>query len=147
MLYAIWYHLYNFKKRKKHPWSINTPLWVFSRFLKCVNGTKSRNTSHIILRYIESIKTSSLSRCNEELFPTEGTKLIIHIKFVGRDMNISFSRSVSKTCKKLFALREMKVLYLAFFRDSGKFLWHFPPKYLLSFTPFIHNLVRKGHKL
>ena len=51
-----------FKKRKKHPWrsvnfskvtgsslqtKINTPPWVFSRFLNCTNATKSRNASHI----------------------------------------------------------------------------------------------------
>ena len=33
---AIWYRLYNFKKREKHP-----------RFLNCTNGTKQRNASHI----------------------------------------------------------------------------------------------------
>ena len=38
---AIWYHLYNLKKRKKHPWrsgtfniKSNTPPWVFFTFLK-----------------------------------------------------------------------------------------------------------------
>ena len=34
---AIWYYLYNFKKREKYPWGsvkINTPPWVFFTFLK-----------------------------------------------------------------------------------------------------------------
>ena len=56
-----------FKKREKHPWrgvtfsskvaglacnftKSNTPPWVFSRFLNCTNGTKSRNASHVYLR-------------------------------------------------------------------------------------------------
>ena len=44
---AIWYHLYNLKKRKKRPWrSVTFTLTLlrgcFSRFLNCANGTKSR---------------------------------------------------------------------------------------------------------
>ena len=52
MRYAIWYYLYNLK-RKKHPWRNATLLKVtllhgcFSHFLNCTNGTKSRNASHI----------------------------------------------------------------------------------------------------
>ena len=47
MLWAIWYHLYNFKKREKHLGGMsllgklqayftksNTPTWVFFTFLK-----------------------------------------------------------------------------------------------------------------
>ena len=55
---AIWYRLYNFKKREKHPWRSVTFSNVagvkltflhqcFSRFLNCTNGTKQRNASHI----------------------------------------------------------------------------------------------------
>ena len=51
------------KKREKHPWrsvtfrkvagfglkltKSNTPAWVFSHFLNCANGTKSRNASQM----------------------------------------------------------------------------------------------------
>ena len=43
-----------FEKREKHPWEvlhlgnftkINTPSWLFSRFLNCRNGAKLRKTS------------------------------------------------------------------------------------------------------
>ena len=46
-----------FKKRKKHPWrsstfskvtKISTPVWVFSHFLDCTNGTKLHKASHIM---------------------------------------------------------------------------------------------------
>ena len=53
-----------FKKREKYPWrsvtfstKSNTP-WVFSRFLNCTNGTKSRKTSHIC--NIERLKRGDL---------------------------------------------------------------------------------------
>ena len=52
-----------FKKREKHPWSVNFSKVAgfkprsllkltllhgcFSRFLNCTNGTKSRNTPHM----------------------------------------------------------------------------------------------------
>ena len=50
--------LVQLKKREKHPWrsvallacsftKINTPPCVFSRFLNCTNGTKSRKTSQM----------------------------------------------------------------------------------------------------
>ena len=58
---AIWYKLYNLKKREKHPhgsvsFSIksNTPPGVFFTFFKknCTNDTKSRKAaSYIILQY------------------------------------------------------------------------------------------------
>ena len=56
--FARFVQLYNsfvpFKKREKHPWRShtfsklywkNTPQWVFSSFLNCTNGTKSRKAS------------------------------------------------------------------------------------------------------
>ena len=61
---AIWH-----QKREKHPWrsvrllvnlqalacnfnKIDTPPWVFSRFLNCTNGTKSRNApQYAVLPY------------------------------------------------------------------------------------------------
>ena len=58
---TIWYHLFNLKKLKNthggvlilvqlqaeacNFTKINTPPRVFSRFLNCTNGTKSRNAS------------------------------------------------------------------------------------------------------
>ena len=58
MLCTIWYHLCNLKKRKKHSWRSDTSACnflkvsllheCFSRFLNCVNGTKSRKASHIL---------------------------------------------------------------------------------------------------
>ena len=62
---AIGYDLYNLKKREKHPWrsvtfskscrlKLATLLKVtllhvcFSRFLNCLNGTKSHETSHML---------------------------------------------------------------------------------------------------
>ena len=67
-LYAIWYHLFNLKKREKQPWKSftfskfagfracnftksNTPYGCFSRFVNCANSTKSRNTSHTIHQF------------------------------------------------------------------------------------------------
>ena len=48
MLYAIWYHLYNFKKREKRPWwSLKLIHECFSRFLICKNGTKSHKAPHM----------------------------------------------------------------------------------------------------
>ena len=54
---AIWYHLYNLKKREKQPWrSVTFSLGFQSttllkvtlpRFLNCTEGTKSRKTAHI----------------------------------------------------------------------------------------------------
>ena len=53
---AIWYHLYNFENVKNTHGGVlflvnftksNTPSLVFSRFLNCTNGTKSRETPHI----------------------------------------------------------------------------------------------------
>ena len=60
---AIWYHLYNLKNVKNtreglillvklqdlacNCTKINTPPWVFSRFLNCTNGTKTCKASHI----------------------------------------------------------------------------------------------------
>ena len=43
-----------FKKREKHPWSVNFSLLhgCFSRFLNCTNGTKSRNAPHIVYSVI-----------------------------------------------------------------------------------------------
>ena len=63
MLYAIWYHLYNFKKLEKHPCRSvnlskvagfnltknNTLPRKFFTFLNCANGTKSCKVSHITL--------------------------------------------------------------------------------------------------
>ena len=56
MLCAIWYHLYNLKNVKNTHGGVillvklqfcftksNTPSSVFSRFLNCANGAKSRN--------------------------------------------------------------------------------------------------------
>ena len=60
---AVWYHLYNLKNMKNTHGGVlllvkllkacnftksNTPPWVFSRFLNCINGTKSRKTSLLI---------------------------------------------------------------------------------------------------
>ena len=50
-----------FKKRKKHPWSSaacnfnksSTPSWVFSRFLNCTDGTRSRKASHLVKIYFD----------------------------------------------------------------------------------------------
>ena len=53
MLYAIWQHLYNLKKREKQLWRSVALLKVtliyrcFSRFLNFANGTKLRNASHM----------------------------------------------------------------------------------------------------
>ena len=53
MLYAIWYHLHNLKKREKQLCRSVALLKVtliyqcFSRFLNFANGTKSRNASHM----------------------------------------------------------------------------------------------------
>ena len=53
MLSAIWYHLHLLKNVKNTNGGVlllaksNTPPWVFSRFLNCKNGTKSRNASHV----------------------------------------------------------------------------------------------------
>ena len=62
MLFAIWYHLYNLKNVKKSMklktcnfTKSNTPPWVFSRFLNCANGTKSRNTSHMALEWVNTL--------------------------------------------------------------------------------------------
>ena len=58
MLYAIWYHLYNFKNVKsidggllllvklKDLTKSDTRPWVFLTFLNCTNGTKYRKASH-----------------------------------------------------------------------------------------------------
>ena len=59
MFYAIWYHLYNLKKREIHPRScvdfskvsgvslqVSLLHGCFSRFLSCTNGTKLRKASH-----------------------------------------------------------------------------------------------------
>ena len=54
MRYVIWYYLFNLKNVKNaHAGASkftksNTPPWVFSRFLNCTNGTKSRKTLQII---------------------------------------------------------------------------------------------------
>ena len=59
MLCAIWYHLYNLKKREKHSRRIvflvklqatesNTPPWVFFMFFKLPKCTESRIASHMI---------------------------------------------------------------------------------------------------
>ena len=56
---AICYHLYNLKKREKHPWrsvthskvASNTLHVCFSRFLNCRNGTKSHKTSPLSERH------------------------------------------------------------------------------------------------
>ena len=65
---TIWYHLFNLKKLKNthggvlilvqlqaeacNFTKINTPPWVFSRFLNCTKSTKSRNASHFMLQEI-----------------------------------------------------------------------------------------------
>ena len=64
ILYAIWYHSYNFKNVDKTHREVlllaklqgkacnftksNTPPWMFSRFLNCANGTKSRKAPQIL---------------------------------------------------------------------------------------------------
>ena len=78
---AISYYLYKFKNVKNAHEEVlhlvklqtkacnftkfirsNTPPWVFSRFLNCANGTKSRKASHIM--QIQSIKNmKSLKAC------------------------------------------------------------------------------------
>ena len=78
---AISYYLYKFKNVKNAHEEVlhlvklqtkacnftkftrsNTPPWVFSRFLNCPNGTKSRKASHIM--QIQSIKNmKSLKTC------------------------------------------------------------------------------------
>ena len=73
MLYAIWYHLYNYKNVKNTHGGVlllvklqasvssftksNTPPRVFSRFLNCTNGTKSRKVSQIFYGYLHVTKT------------------------------------------------------------------------------------------
>ena len=53
ILCAIWYHLYNFKKREKTHGGVLLLVKVilfhecFSRLLNCTNGTRSRKSSHI----------------------------------------------------------------------------------------------------
>ena len=72
MLCAIWYDLYIFKKREKHPcksitfskvaaFLINVTLlyWCFSSFLYCTNGTKLRKVSHVILPQFHWVKTTT----------------------------------------------------------------------------------------
>ena len=46
---AIWYHLYNLKNVKKHQWRSVSLSKVAGWKLNCTNGTKSHNTSHIIV--------------------------------------------------------------------------------------------------
>ena len=63
--FAIWYHLYKLKKNVKNTHrgvillvklqtkacnftKVTLFHWCFSRFLNCINDTKSRNASHII---------------------------------------------------------------------------------------------------
>ena len=49
MLFAIWYHLYNLKNVKKSM-KLKT-----CNFLNCANGTKSRNTSHMALEWVNTL--------------------------------------------------------------------------------------------
>ena len=83
---VIWYHLYNWEKCGKHPWKSltfskvssykacnftrsSTPPWViFTVFLNCTHGTKSRNASHIYKKVFlsktgEASKKSEVSTC------------------------------------------------------------------------------------
>ena len=66
MLCAIWY-LYKLKNVKNTDGGVilasacnfnksNTLPWVFSRFLHCTNGTKSRKASHMIQKFPRSFK-------------------------------------------------------------------------------------------
>ena len=58
---AFWYHLYNFKKREKHPWktvnfsNVAALPWVFFTFLNCTSGTKLRNASYINVKTIFAV--------------------------------------------------------------------------------------------
>ena len=68
-----------FKKREKHPCNFvksNTPLLVFSRFLKCTNATKYRNASHfrdpMILAFYNIVQKRLQHRC----FPVNITKYL-----------------------------------------------------------------------
>ena len=49
MLWAIWYHLYNFENVKNTHRGVL--LLCFSRFSNCINGTKLRKVSHICFMY------------------------------------------------------------------------------------------------
>ena len=57
MRFAIWYHLYNFKKVKNTHGGVTLKVTFFhgcfSGFLNCTNGTKSRKTSHILTRFYD----------------------------------------------------------------------------------------------
>ena len=91
MRYAIWYHLYNFKKREKHLWmSVNfskvaglkpaTLLKLallhgcFSRFLNCANGTKSHNASHILMSWFIPFESTKNTKAQKD------TKLVFQKK-------------------------------------------------------------------
>ena len=68
---AIGYPLYNFKNlesthggalrlancRLKPETKSNTTPWVFSRFLNCTNGTKSRKASHLSIQLLLEFPT------------------------------------------------------------------------------------------
>ena len=92
---AISYYLYKFKNVKNAHEEVlhlvklqtkacnftkftrsNTPPWVFSRFLNCANGTKSRKASHILKRtnqgYSENSKVLRNSRKIMEKLYGEG---------------------------------------------------------------------------
>ena len=64
MFYAIWYHLYNLKNVKyTHEGVLRsyTPQWCFSRFLNYIQGTKSRNASHINIYCVKYARTRAFS--------------------------------------------------------------------------------------
>ena len=45
----------------------NTPPWVFSRFLNCANGTKSRKASQMYLIWVSKILKRSENSCYEDM--------------------------------------------------------------------------------
>ena len=73
---AIMYHLYNKKKREKRSWRSVTfkPATLlkvtllhgfFLRFLNCINGMKSRKTSHI-----KPLQLQEMPQCSLVLLPS-----------------------------------------------------------------------------
>ena len=74
---TIWHHLHNLKNVKNTNGGVclfasvcnftksNIPPWVFSCFLNCTNGTKTRNASHIQKNLKNMIMSTWFSRLKE----------------------------------------------------------------------------------
>ena len=92
----IWYHLYHLKNTKNIHGGVlllvklqaeactftksNTPPWVFSRFLNCTNGTKSRKASYIFMTFQYCLSTNAVqiirNICHKDF--QKKTKFFLH---------------------------------------------------------------------